>query len=123
MYFAKASARSLCLLFNCNMGLSPATIVGIASGIIVLIGATGAVIGFIFSSKKAKITLTDPNVKITLRLLDKEVVYYFYYLSQEITHDTRRFKFALPTPEHILGLPCSSQWRTSCQTLHSSIFT
>jgi len=24
---------------------------------------------------------------------------------QEITHDTRRFRFALPTPEHILGLP------------------
>jgi len=26
-------------------------------------------------------------------------------LTQEITHDTRRFRFALPTPEHILGLP------------------
>lgn len=25
--------------------------------------------------------------------------------SQEITHDTRRFRFALPTAEHILGLP------------------
>ena len=25
--------------------------------------------------------------------------------SQEITHDTRRFRFALPTEKHILGLP------------------
>lgn len=24
---------------------------------------------------------------------------------QEITHDTRRFRFALPTEEHVLGLP------------------
>ena len=24
---------------------------------------------------------------------------------QEISHDTRRFRFALPTAEHILGLP------------------
>ncbi|XP_077194002.1 NADH-cytochrome b5 reductase 3 isoform X2 [Paroedura picta] len=26
-------------------------------------------------------------------------------LSTEISHDTRRFRFALPSPEHILGLP------------------
>ncbi|KAJ8249769.1 hypothetical protein COCON_G00229850 [Conger conger] len=49
----------------------------------------------IFFSKKAAITLQDPNIKYALRLIDKEI----------ISHDTRKFKFALPTPEHILGLP------------------
>lgn len=27
------------------------------------------------------------------------------FSSQVISHDTRRFRFALPSPEHILGLP------------------
>ncbi|XP_069760590.1 NADH-cytochrome b5 reductase 3-like [Narcine bancroftii] len=41
------------------------------------------------------VTLEDPNTKYPLRLIDKEV----------ITRDTRRFCFALPSPDHILGLP------------------
>ncbi|XP_065145965.1 NADH-cytochrome b5 reductase 3 [Paramisgurnus dabryanus] len=41
------------------------------------------------------ITLEDPNVKYPLRLVDKEI----------ISHDTRRFRFALKSPEHVLGLP------------------
>ncbi|XP_072915906.1 NADH-cytochrome b5 reductase 3-like isoform X2 [Hemitrygon akajei] len=41
------------------------------------------------------ITLEDPNTKYALRLIDKEVV----------TRDTRRFRFALPSTEHVLGLP------------------
>ncbi|XP_055998028.1 NADH-cytochrome b5 reductase 3-like isoform X1 [Ostrea edulis] len=73
-------------------------------GVPVLIGvglvAVTAVLAKIFlfgNKKKAKspVTLQDPNIKYPLKLVDKE----------EISHDTRRFRFALPSPEHILGLP------------------
>ncbi|XP_048731211.2 NADH-cytochrome b5 reductase 3-like isoform X2 [Ostrea edulis] len=75
-----------------------------AIGVPVLIGvglvAVTAVLAKIFlfgNKKKAKspVTLQDPNIKYPLKLVDKE----------EISHDTRRFRFALPSPEHILGLP------------------
>ncbi|CAG9563237.1 unnamed protein product [Danaus chrysippus] len=46
-------------------------------------------------SKKKLITLVDPNTKYPLPLIEKEV----------ISHDTRRFRLGLPTPEHVLGLP------------------
>jgi len=39
--------------------------------------------------------LEDPNVKYPLRLIDKV----------EVSADTRRFRFALPSKDHILGLP------------------
>ncbi|KAM4017066.1 NADH-cytochrome b5 reductase 2 [Anomaloglossus baeobatrachus] len=45
--------------------------------------------------KKAPVTLLDPNTKYPLPLIDK----------QEISHDTRRFRFGLPSSAHILGLP------------------
>ncbi|KAH9518803.1 NADH-cytochrome b5 reductase 3 [Bulinus truncatus] len=50
-----------------------------------------------FGSKKKSppVTLKDPTIKYPLKLVDKE----------NISHDTRRFRFALPSPEHILGLP------------------
>ncbi|XP_019399920.1 PREDICTED: NADH-cytochrome b5 reductase 3 [Crocodylus porosus] len=49
----------------------------------------------LFRKPHPAITLQDPEVKYALRLIDKE----------EVSHDTRRFRFALPTREHILGLP------------------
>ncbi|KAM6961699.1 NADH-cytochrome b5 reductase 3 [Tautogolabrus adspersus] len=49
----------------------------------------------LFSKRRPAITLEDPNIKYALRLLDKEIV----------SHDTRKFRFALPSPEHVLGLP------------------
>ncbi|XP_067415408.1 NADH-cytochrome b5 reductase 3 isoform X1 [Emydura macquarii macquarii] len=49
----------------------------------------------LFRKPTPAITLEDPEVKYPLRLIDKE----------EVSHDTRRFRFALPTREHILGLP------------------
>uniref|UniRef100_A0A0B7B258 NADH-cytochrome b5 reductase n=1 Tax=Arion vulgaris TaxID=1028688 RepID=A0A0B7B258_9EUPU len=51
----------------------------------------------LFAGKKKgpPITLKDPTLKYSLKLVDKEV----------ISHDTRKFRFALPTPDHILGLP------------------
>lgn len=39
--------------------------------------------------------LEDQVIKYTLPLIKKET----------ISHDTRLFRFGLPTPEHILGLP------------------
>ncbi|KAL5007086.1 hypothetical protein ScPMuIL_015892 [Solemya velum] len=52
---------------------------------------------FLFGEKKKKspVTLENPETKYPLKLIDKE----------EISHDTRKFRFALPSPEHILGLP------------------
>nr|XP_033774151.1 NADH-cytochrome b5 reductase 1 isoform X2 [Geotrypetes seraphini] len=41
------------------------------------------------------VTLKDPNGKYLLRLIDKAVV----------SANTRRFRFALPSPSHVLGLP------------------
>lgn len=68
----------------------------------VLIGAgvvavtTIIVVKLIFGGKKkSPVTLKDASVKYPLRLVDKE----------NISHDTRRFRFALPSMQHILGLP------------------
>ncbi|XP_072290981.1 NADH-cytochrome b5 reductase 2 [Eucyclogobius newberryi] len=41
------------------------------------------------------VTLQDPTVKYPLLLVDK----------QEISHDTKKFRFSLPSASHILGLP------------------
>lgn len=40
-------------------------------------------------------TLVDPNEKYLLPLIEKE----------EISHDTRKYRFGLPSSEHVLGLP------------------
>lgn len=40
-------------------------------------------------------TLLDPNEKYQLALIERE----------EINHDTRRFRYGLPSDEHVLGLP------------------
>ncbi|XP_011058693.1 PREDICTED: NADH-cytochrome b5 reductase 2 isoform X1 [Acromyrmex echinatior] len=45
--------------------------------------------------KSAPILLIDPVVKYSLPLIQKDI----------ISHDTRKFRFGLPTPNHILGLP------------------
>uniref|UniRef100_A0A1A7XYZ2 NADH-cytochrome b5 reductase n=1 Tax=Iconisemion striatum TaxID=60296 RepID=A0A1A7XYZ2_9TELE len=49
----------------------------------------------LFSKRRPAITLEDPNIKYALRLIDKQIV----------SHDTRKFRFALPSPLHVLGLP------------------
>ncbi|XP_071974750.1 NADH-cytochrome b5 reductase 2 [Engystomops pustulosus] len=45
--------------------------------------------------KKGPVTLLDPNTKYPLPLIEK----------QEISHDTKKFRFGLPSSQHILGLP------------------
>ncbi|XP_053321154.1 NADH-cytochrome b5 reductase 3 [Spea bombifrons] len=49
----------------------------------------------IFGTRPPAITLESADIKYPLRLIDKEI----------ISHDTRRFRFALPSPGHVLGLP------------------
>jgi len=67
--------------------------VGVALGVGIL-----TVIGlkmFLGKKKKKPVTLEMSNVNYPLRLVDRE----------EISPDTRRFRFALPSAEHCLGLP------------------
>ncbi|KAL0968560.1 hypothetical protein UPYG_G00268480 [Umbra pygmaea] len=45
--------------------------------------------------KKCPATLQDSSVKYPLPLTEKE----------DISHDTKRFRFTLPSPTHVLGLP------------------
>ncbi|KAJ8386392.1 hypothetical protein AAFF_G00170970 [Aldrovandia affinis] len=78
------------------MGYAMTTGVLVAAGV-VLLSTVGLVLGAYVLTKKKKIqiTLLDPTVKYKLRLIDREV----------LTHDTRKFRFALPSVEHVLGLP------------------
>ncbi|KAJ8370332.1 hypothetical protein SKAU_G00103600 [Synaphobranchus kaupii] len=78
------------------MGNAVTTGVLVAAGVVTL-STVGLVLGAFLLRKKKRspITLLDPTIKYQLRLIDKEV----------LSHDTRRFRFALPSPEHILGLP------------------
>ncbi|KFV06651.1 NADH-cytochrome b5 reductase 3, partial [Tauraco erythrolophus] len=50
---------------------------------------------WLFRNPRPPITLEKAEVKYPLRLIDKE----------EVSHDTRRFRFALPSVKHVLGLP------------------
>jgi len=59
--------------------------------------AVSAILAKIILDKKKgkKVTLVDPNVKYALKLIKKI----------ELSHDTRLFRFELPSPGHCLGLP------------------
>ncbi|CAH0721575.1 unnamed protein product, partial [Brenthis ino] len=47
------------------------------------------------SKSKKLVALVDPNTKYALPLIERE----------DISHDTRRFRFGLPSRDHVLGLP------------------
>jgi len=69
-----------------------------AISLLVAVGAVAVtgVVYFLWSKKrKPPVTLVDPDTKYALPLMEKEIV----------SHDTRRFRFKLPTDNHILGLP------------------
>ncbi|XP_014483875.1 PREDICTED: NADH-cytochrome b5 reductase 3 isoform X2 [Dinoponera quadriceps] len=70
-----------------------------AVGTIIIIGVAVRVYKSWSSEKKKKksppILLEDPVVKYSLPLVQKDT----------ISHDTRKFRFGLPTPNHVLGLP------------------
>ncbi|XP_052509671.1 NADH-cytochrome b5 reductase 1 [Budorcas taxicolor] len=78
------------------MGLqpSPVLLASLGVGLLTLVGvALGAYL--VRRSRRPPVTLLDPNEKYRLRLLDKTTV----------NHNTKRFRFALPTAHHVLGLP------------------
>ena len=60
-----------------------------------VVAITAIIAKILLDRKKKKTTLEDPNVKYSLKLVEKQI----------ISHDTRKFIFALPSPNHILGLP------------------
>ncbi|KAJ8395393.1 hypothetical protein AAFF_G00033780 [Aldrovandia affinis] len=93
--FATTINLTLSNKHNLVMGYAATTAVVVAGGVILL--STVIILGIYFLGKKKTplVTLLDPTVKYQLRLIDKET----------ISHDTRRFRFALPSLEHILGLP------------------
>ncbi|XP_063237218.1 NADH-cytochrome b5 reductase 3 isoform X2 [Bacillus rossius redtenbacheri] len=64
-------------------------------GVGVVVLSTALIARYLYSKKKSVVTLQDPTVKYPLPLTERE----------EISHDTRRFRFGLPSEEHILGLP------------------
>jgi len=64
------------------------------AGIATVVSVSLATLYFITRKQKRPTTL-DPEKKVPLKLIKKDI----------INHDTRRFRFALPSPEHILGLP------------------
>jgi len=76
----------------------------------ILLG-TGVVIATAFFAKyfldqrKKVVTLVDPNTKYALKLIERE----------ELSHDTRRFRFALPSSKHVLGLPTGQHIYLSCR--------
>ncbi|KDO23147.1 hypothetical protein SPRG_09955, partial [Saprolegnia parasitica CBS 223.65] len=47
------------------------------------------------AAQKAKLVTLQPDATVMLELVEKE----------ELSADTRRFRLALPSPEHVLGLP------------------
>ncbi|XP_066494786.1 NADH-cytochrome b5 reductase 2 [Tiliqua scincoides] len=75
-----------------------AGVVIVASVLWLLLKAAG-------SPKKGPVTLQDPSIKYPLRLIEKE----------EISHDTKKFRFGLPSSEHILGLPVGQHVYLSAQ--------
>ncbi|KAF4018735.1 hypothetical protein G4228_009997, partial [Cervus hanglu yarkandensis] len=73
---------------------SPVLLASLGVGLLTLLGvALGAYL--VRRSRRPPVTLLDPNEKYRLRLLDKTTV----------NHNTKRFRFALPTAHHVLGLP------------------
>ncbi|XP_009187970.2 NADH-cytochrome b5 reductase 1 isoform X1 [Papio anubis] len=73
---------------------SPVLLASLGVGLVTLLGlAVGSYL--VRRSRRPQVTLLDPNEKYLLRLLDKTTV----------SHNTKRFRFALPTAHHTLGLP------------------
>jgi len=70
--------------------------VKLVAGITTLVSISLVTLYLLLGKKKKGPPVTlNPDIKVPLKLIKKEV----------ITHDTRLFRFALPSEEHILGLP------------------
>lgn len=84
-------------------------IVAIAAGC----GVVSAILYFMSLKRGPVKFLQNPETKYDVKLIEKEVSPWPHCINcrlltlplQSLSHDTRRFRFALPTNEHILGLP------------------
>lgn len=86
---------TFCIIFTNQKSQIVPVLFGIATVV-----ALGVVAHFynkrqVESKKKRLRTLIEPATKYQLPLIEKE----------ELSHDTKRFRFGLPSNEHILGLP------------------
>ncbi|KAG8188986.1 hypothetical protein JTE90_010074 [Oedothorax gibbosus] len=70
-----------------------------------VVAVTALVVRYFFKKKSAPKLLKDPTVKYSVKLIEKE----------NISHDTRRFRFGLPSPNHVLGLPIGQHIFLSCK--------
>lgn len=82
------------LMGNTSGVVVTATLAAVAAMLIYLAHRKYGILGFLFKAKKL-ITLVDPDAKYALPLMRKEVV----------SPNTARFRFQLPSDEHVLGLP------------------
>jgi hypothetical protein len=73
--------------------------------LVAISGTTAYIIYRIFSKKSIPKLLEDPDVKYSVPLIERE----------DISHDTRRFRFGLPSDQHILGLPVGQHIYLSAQ--------
>uniref|UniRef100_A0A8C6WGF4 NADH-cytochrome b5 reductase n=1 Tax=Neogobius melanostomus TaxID=47308 RepID=A0A8C6WGF4_9GOBI len=85
---SKQTCRAPCLLPSLTILVAGCVLIGTVL-YFMLQGSGGK------QKKGQPVTLQDPAVKYSLRLIDK----------QEISHDTKKFRFGLPSESHILGLP------------------
>ncbi|CAD6239218.1 GSCOCG00008645001-RA-CDS [Cotesia congregata] len=79
--------------------------------VLAVVGAVGTlIIGvtihyLLRRKKRAPVLLEDPLKKYSLPLIEKQI----------ISHDTRRFRFGLPSSSHVLGLPIGQHVHLNCQ--------
>lgn len=80
----------------------------VAAGVVIVTMAFGVVTFFLRkqgNGKKNRPVALDPQKKIPFKLVVKKIV----------SHDTRRFRFELQSPEHILGLPVGNHMYLSAK--------
>lgn len=86
---------------NVGVRVNPKIVLPVVFGVGAVVVITSVLAHYVRGrkSKPAKnkklVTLVDPNTKYPLPLIERE----------EVSHDTRRFRLGLPSPEHVLGLP------------------
>ncbi|EMP36818.1 NADH-cytochrome b5 reductase 2 [Chelonia mydas] len=93
----KVTQRMLCAGFPLEEGKDSCTDLALLIAVVVI--AVSALL-LVFKARRSQrksdpITLQEPHTKYPLPLIKKE----------EISHDTRKFRFGLPSPDHVLGLP------------------
>jgi len=92
-FYKRSSIRNICQKMSDKEGLK---VVPIIVGVgVVAVSAIAAKLILDSRKKRKLITLVDPNAKYPLKLVEKVV----------LSHDTRLFRFELPSPKHCLGLP------------------